>query len=195
VLSPACVRLRGEGRGAAPRAHPRRASGIAARPKSGRLRRAARIALYGVIGFIIGSIVVVVLYRALPPPGTPLMLVRLVEGYGIDKSWRPLDDISPHLIRAAMAGEDARFCRHHGFDWGAIATACVSRRRSPIRSTGRPDALAGACSPAALRSARTSKASPWNCPSPAGREESSRTPERVLLRRSRGVFAAGAAPT
>src|SRR6266403_1569464 len=69
------------------------------------------------------SIVVVALYRALPPPGTPLMLVRLVEGYGIDKSWRPLDDISPHLIRAAMAGEDARFCRHHGFDWGAIATA------------------------------------------------------------------------
>jgi Transglycosylase len=29
------------------------------------------------------------------------------------------------LIRAAMAGEDARFCRHHGFDWGAIATAWV----------------------------------------------------------------------
>ena len=22
-----------------------------------------------------------------------------------------------------MAGEDARFCRHHGFDWGAIETA------------------------------------------------------------------------
>jgi monofunctional biosynthetic peptidoglycan transglycosylase len=79
--------------------------------------------LAAAIGFIIGSIVVVALYRALPPPGTPLMLVRLVEGYGIDKSWRPLDDISPHLIRAAMAGEDARFCRHHGFDWGAIATA------------------------------------------------------------------------
>jgi monofunctional glycosyltransferase len=102
---------------------PRRASGIAVRPKSGRLRRVGRIALYGIIGFIIGSIVVVGLYRALQPPGTPLMLVRLVEGYGVEKSWRPLDDISPHLIRAAMAGEDARFCRHHGFDWGAIATA------------------------------------------------------------------------
>jgi monofunctional biosynthetic peptidoglycan transglycosylase len=110
-------------RGAAPRAHPRWAPGTAARPKSGRLRRPAHIALYGVIGFIIGSIVVVALYRALPPPGTALMLVRLVEGYGIDKSWHPRDDISPHLIRAAMAGEDARFCRHHGFDWGAIATA------------------------------------------------------------------------
>ena len=65
----------------------------------------------------------VALYRVLPPPGTPLMLIRRVEGYGIDKSWRRLDDISPHLIRAAMAGEDARFCRHHGFDWGAIETA------------------------------------------------------------------------
>ena len=79
--------------------------------------------LYGAIGFLLASIVLVGLYRALPPPGTPLMLIRRVEGYGIDKSWRRLDDISPHLIRAAMAGEDARFCRHHGFDWGAIETA------------------------------------------------------------------------
>ena len=110
-------------RGATPAAQPRRTSGIAARPKSGKLRRIGRIALYGAIGFTIGSIVLVALYRAVPPPGTPLMLIRRVEGYGIDKSWRPLNDISPHLIRAAMAGEDARFCRHHGFDWGAIATA------------------------------------------------------------------------
>lgn len=51
------------------------------------------------------------------------MLLRLAEGYGIAKTWRPLDRISPHLLRAAMAGEDARFCRHHGFDWNAIETA------------------------------------------------------------------------
>ena len=110
-------------RGAAPAAPPQRISGSAARPKSGRLRRVGRIALYGVIGFIIGSIALVALYRVLPPPGTPLMLIRRVEGYGIDKSWRRLDEISSYLIRAAMAGEDARFCRHHGFDWGAIETA------------------------------------------------------------------------
>ena len=109
--------------GAAPRVRPRLASGSAARPRSGLLRRVGRIALYSIIGFIIGSVVLVALYRVLPPPGTPLMLIRLVEGYGIDKSWRRLDGISPHLIRAAMAGEDARFCRHHGFDWGAIETA------------------------------------------------------------------------
>jgi monofunctional biosynthetic peptidoglycan transglycosylase len=114
---------RAPSRGAAPPAPHRRASAIAARSKSSRLRRIGRIALCGVISFVIGSIVLVALYRVLPPPGTPLMLLRLVEGYGIDKSWRPLDEISPHLIRAAMAGEDARFCRHRGFDWGAIATA------------------------------------------------------------------------
>jgi len=105
------------------RTRPRPSSGRAARPRLGLLRRIGRIARYGIIGFLIGSIVLVGLYRAYPPPGTPLMLIRRVEGYGIDKSWRRLDDISPHLIRAAMAGEDARFCRHHGFDWGAIATA------------------------------------------------------------------------
>ena len=110
-------------RGAAPRRPPRLASGKAARPKSGLLRRVGRIALYGAIGFVIGSIVLVALYRVLPPPGTPLMLIRRVEGYGIDKSWRPLNQISPYLIRAVMAGEDAMFCRHHGFDWGAVATA------------------------------------------------------------------------
>jgi monofunctional glycosyltransferase len=110
-------------RGAAPRIRPRLASGSAARPRSGRLRRIGRIALYGVIGFVVSSIVLVALYRVLPPPGTPLMLIRSVEGYGIDRSWRRLDEISPHLIRAAMAGEDTRFCRHHGFDWGAIETA------------------------------------------------------------------------
>jgi monofunctional biosynthetic peptidoglycan transglycosylase len=52
------------------------------------LRRLGRIMLWGIGGFVIGSIVLVMLYRVLPPPGTPLMLLRLVEGYGIHKSWR-----------------------------------------------------------------------------------------------------------
>ena len=57
-------------RGAAPRTQPRLASGRPARPKSGLLRRVGRIALYGAIGFVIGSIVLVALYRVLAPPGT-----------------------------------------------------------------------------------------------------------------------------
>jgi monofunctional biosynthetic peptidoglycan transglycosylase len=52
-----------------------------------------------------------------PPPVTVLMLVRLVEGEGLDKSWRPLERISPHLPQAVIASEDNRFCEHFGFDW------------------------------------------------------------------------------
>ena len=87
------------------------------------LRRIGRILFLAITGFVIGSLILVVIYREVPPPATPLMLIRRVEGYGIDKTWRPLDKISPNLVRAAMAGEDAKFCEHHGFDWDAIRDA------------------------------------------------------------------------
>lgn len=70
-----------------------------------------------------GSILLVALYRYLPPPGTPLMLLRRVEGYGIHKSWTPIDQVSTNLVRAVITSEDTRFCSHHGFDWSAIETA------------------------------------------------------------------------
>ncbi len=84
------------------------------------LRRIGRILAFFVTGFFIWSFFFVLLYRDLPPPVTPLMLLRLLDGSGIHKSWRPLAEISPNLIRAAMAAEDARFCGHDGFDWQAI---------------------------------------------------------------------------
>ncbi|HEY4471022.1 MAG TPA: monofunctional biosynthetic peptidoglycan transglycosylase [Stellaceae bacterium] len=87
------------------------------------LRRLGRIIWGCVTGFVILSLFLTMLYRVAPPPVTPLMLLRLAEGYGMQKSWRPLDDISPALIRAVMASEDQRFCRHFGFDWSAIEAA------------------------------------------------------------------------
>lgn len=87
------------------------------------LRRLVRIVFFTVAALIAASVAEVAIYRFVPPPATPLMLIRLVEGHGIDKDWRPLSQISPHLVRAVMAGEDARFCQHHGFDWGAIDDA------------------------------------------------------------------------
>ena len=89
-------------------------------PLSHRLGRA--VLFFGCL-FVIVSILAVALYRVLPPPATPLMLLRLAQGHGIAKSWRPLDDISPRLVRAVMASEDARFCLHYGFDWRAIEAA------------------------------------------------------------------------
>lgn len=87
------------------------------------LRRLGRIVFFTVAALIALSVLEVAIYRVVPPPATPLMLIRLVEGHGIDMEWRPLSQISPHLVRAVMAGEDARFCQHHGFDWEAIDEA------------------------------------------------------------------------
>jgi len=91
--------------------------------RSSFLRRLGRFVAFCVAGFLILSVLLVALYRYLPPPATPLMLLRWAEGYGLARSWRPLDHISPALVRAVMAGEDQKFCRHHGFDWEAIGDA------------------------------------------------------------------------
>jgi len=37
--------------------------------------------------------------------------------------WTPIEQISPHLQRAVLAGEDSRFFEHEGFDWKAIEAA------------------------------------------------------------------------
>ena len=87
------------------------------------LRRIGRFLFCLITGFFIWSFFLIIIYRDLPPPVTPLMLMRLATGAGIDKDWVPISRISPNLIRAAMAGEDAKFCQHRGFDWEAIDNA------------------------------------------------------------------------
>jgi monofunctional glycosyltransferase len=37
--------------------------------------------------------------------------------------WQPIEQISPNLQKAVLAGEDARFFEHKGFDWDAINKA------------------------------------------------------------------------
>ncbi len=37
--------------------------------------------------------------------------------------WTPMEQISPQLQRAVLAGEDSRFFQHDGFDWDAIQSA------------------------------------------------------------------------
>lgn len=64
--------------------------------------------------------VLVVIYAVVPPPVTPLMLKRLAQGQGLDRNWVPLEAISPWLPRAVAASEDNNFCRHFGFDLGAL---------------------------------------------------------------------------
>jgi monofunctional glycosyltransferase len=60
---------------------------------------------------------ILALYRFVPPPVTPLMLLRAAQGAPIRRHWVPYAEIAPALARAVIAGEDERFCEHHGFDW------------------------------------------------------------------------------
>ena len=75
------------------------------------------------VGFFTLSIVLVIVYGFVPPPATPLMLVRLVEGEGLHKDWTSYDSISPQVFKAVIAAEDARFCQHVGFDFAALQEA------------------------------------------------------------------------
>ena len=43
--------------------------------------------------------------------------------------WMPIEQISPNLQKAVLAGEDARFFEHDGFDWDAINSAWEEARR------------------------------------------------------------------
>ena len=85
--------------------------------------------------FVLPAVVVCV-YRFAPPPATPLMLIRAAEGAGFDYRWRGLDDVSPTLVQALVAAEDARFCAHEGFDLEAIEKAMRSNQRRPGKVRG-----------------------------------------------------------
>jgi monofunctional biosynthetic peptidoglycan transglycosylase len=91
-------------------------------------RRPSRHWLRRIVLVFVGIIIVapaalVLLFRFVPPPFTPLMVERRLDGGPITKRWVPLTAISPNLVRAVIASEDSRFCSHHGFDWDAIDRA------------------------------------------------------------------------
>lgn len=85
------------------------------------MRRLRRLLLMLLAALLLAPAALIALYRLVDPPITPLMLIRLVEGHGIEKSWRDLDRISPNLARAVIASEDNRFCEHAGFDLTEVA--------------------------------------------------------------------------
>lgn len=79
--------------------------------------------------FLTVTIIPVFLFTTLNPHSTPLMWIRWTQsGYSqknvlILKHWKPLNTISPHLIRAVVAAEDQKFFIHNGIDWDAVWAA------------------------------------------------------------------------
>ena len=104
-------------------------SGASMAGRWGRRLRNLFVTLLAVL--VVGPIVMVAVYRFVPPPLTILMVERLVQGQGLDHRWRPLSEMSPALPRAAIAAEDGRFCEHHGFDVQAIEKAIRHDERRP----------------------------------------------------------------
>lgn len=79
--------------------------------------------------FIVFSIVWVVLARFIPIYVTPLMAIRSVEAMvrgempKNSKTWVPIEEISPNMVRAVVASEDNLFLKHHGFSFNDIGKA------------------------------------------------------------------------
>ena len=53
-------------------------------------RRLRRILLRVVIAVLVLPTLMIVVYRFIDPPITPLMVIRLFEGESLDKQWVPL---------------------------------------------------------------------------------------------------------
>jgi monofunctional biosynthetic peptidoglycan transglycosylase len=81
------------------------------------------------------SIVLVVLFKWIPVPITPLMVTRAIENKldgkeaYLNHDWEPLENISPNLQKSVIAAEDGYFLKHHGFDFKAMQKAFQSNQK------------------------------------------------------------------
>ena len=89
--------------------------------------RLGKIVFDFLLCFVALTIVPVLLYRFVNPPTTPLMWLRWVESDTRQNlrlnAWRPIEEISPNILKAVIAAEDQKFFTHNGFDWLAIEYA------------------------------------------------------------------------
>lgn len=95
-----------------------------------------------ILFFLLASLLSVILFRFVPIPFTPLMVVRaaeqLIEGKDIilKKDWKSLEEISPNLPLAVMASEDQLFLEHFGFDFKSIQKAFENNSKKSKRIKG-----------------------------------------------------------
>ncbi len=85
--------------------------------------------------FLAGSVLWVLAYRFINPPITATMAGDLLAGRGASRDWMSIKQIDRDMVRAAIAGEDSKFCSHNGFDYAAIENA-MQRNASGGRIRG-----------------------------------------------------------
>ncbi len=97
--------------------------------KKGIVKKAFSLFRFIIFFFIISTVFTTILYRFVPPPVTPLMVIRLAEQVSdgqsmkLRKDWEPLNQISPHMVQAVVASEDNNFLKHFGIDFDAVRKA------------------------------------------------------------------------
>ena len=84
--------------------------------------RILRGTLIVLLVLVLAPYAIALLYRVIDPVST-LMLWRHVTGQRVTRTWLPLSAIAPVLPRSVMAAEDAKFCIHHGIDFGELRAA------------------------------------------------------------------------
>ena len=73
-----------------------------------------------IIWFLVLSVGLTVVYKFVPPPVT---ITMIADPNGFTKDWTSLSNIDRNMVAAVIAGEDAKFCAHSGFDSEAIEKA------------------------------------------------------------------------
>jgi monofunctional glycosyltransferase len=80
----------------------------------------------GIIWFVILSVGLTLLYKWVP---VPITVTMIADPNGFEKDWEPLSRIDRNMVSAVIAGEDAKFCSHSGFDSAAIEKAIERNAR------------------------------------------------------------------
>ncbi|TYB74128.1 monofunctional biosynthetic peptidoglycan transglycosylase [Bizionia saleffrena] len=92
------------------------------------MKRIFRFFLKLIFWCFVVSIASVVLYKFVPVPATPLMVIRYFENEETNRTlwkhdWVPMEAISKKLQLAVICSEDQNFLNHNGFDIKAIGKA------------------------------------------------------------------------
>lgn len=81
--------------------------------------RAVRALVMIVLVIVVLPYILAPLY-AVGRPISTLMVGRFLIGENVSRKWIDIDAMSPALPAAVVGAEDARFCSHHGIDWGSV---------------------------------------------------------------------------
>ncbi|MCO6549033.1 MAG: transglycosylase domain-containing protein, partial [Gilliamella sp.] len=75
-----------------------------------------------IIGFMLLSVLLVVLMRWVNPLGSMLMVERKIVHWNMtqQRTWKDWDQISDNIKIAVIAAEDQKFSNHWGFDFKAM---------------------------------------------------------------------------